>query len=385
MHRVPSALLLVFALACGDDDARVDGGVDASPRQDSATDAPFDAGNDASADGGADAGADAPIDAGVDAPPMLDCDESTRTRLRVISFNSGTTPIMGDDAHPDGYTEAMADISDEHYGDGLAWLPAVDATRLWLAEIAPDIIVFQEMFYSEECASIPEAAHAGFVCERWSPGDESVIQDVLGAGFQVACQLDKTDKCAAVRTSVGSFRGCESSLCLDGLDGARVPDCGGGSRVGRGIIDLSDGGTVTLATMHGTSGLSAEDQSCRTQQVEQLFVDLGDGSGEPAANGTRNLVLGDLNLDPHRSLPFDSSAQHLAEFVGEDLPFSYITETGEDAPGSYGGAFDIDHVMSGAFIGRCFHPGLSEGHEARVYEPSYFDHLPVVCDVEACE
>lgn len=380
MHRVSSALVLSIALACGDD-VSVDADVDANVRRDGGVDAPLDVGTDAAVD----AGPDAPADVGVDAPPMLECDESMRTRLRVVSFNSGTTPIMAEDDHPDGYTDEQAAISDEYYGDGLAWLPAVDATRRWLAEVAPDLIVFQEMFYSEECASIPEDAHPGFVCENWSPGDASVIEDVLGPGYQVACQLGKTDKCAAVRTSVGAFRGCESSFCLDGLDGARVPDCGGGSRVGRGIIDLVDGGSITLATMHGTSGLSPGDQSCRTQQIEQLFVDLGDGSGEPAANGARNLVMGDLNLDPARSQAFDSSARRLAEFVGEDLAFSYITEVGEDAPGSYAGAFDIDHVMSGAFVGRCWHPGLSEGHEARVYDPSYFDHLPVVCDVQACE
>ncbi|MFT5354335.1 MAG: endonuclease/exonuclease/phosphatase family metal-dependent hydrolase [Polyangiales bacterium] len=374
---LPTLSFVVLALGCGDD---VSG--DSGP-QDGAVDAAMDVGADAASDAGPDAVE--PMDAGVDAPPVLACDESVRTSLRVVTFNTGTTPIMGEDDHVDGYTNAQAMISDQHYGDGLAWDLAVDATRRWLSEVEPDVIVFQEIFYSDECVSVPEEARTGFVCEDWSPGDESVIQEILGPGFQIACQLDKTDKCAAVRTSVGAFRGCESSFCLDGLDGARVPDCGGGSRVGRGVIDLVDGGTVTLATMHGTSGIGDGDQSCRTQQIEQLFVDLGDGSGEPAANGTRNLVMGDLNLDPFRSLPFDSSATRLAEFVGEGLPFSYITEVGEGAPGSYATLFDIDHVMSNAFVGRCWHAGLSEGHEERVYEPSYFDHLPVVCDVQACD
>lgn len=375
-----AASLSVLAAGCGDD-VSIDAGVDSSLRQDVGVDAISEVGMNAP-----DTGPDAvdPRDTGVDAPPVLECDESTRTHLRVVTFNTGTTPIMGQDDHVDGYTDARAAISDQYYGDGLAWVPAVDATRRWIAEVEPDVIVFQEIFHSEECTAVPEDARSGFVCESWVPGDESVIEDVLGAGFQIVCQLGKPDKCAAVRTSVGTFRGCDSSLCLDGLDGARVPDCGGGSRVGRAVIDLADGGTITLATMHGTSGLGDQDQSCRTQQFEQVFVDLGDGSGEPAANGTRNLVMGDLNLDPFRSLVFDASAIRLAEFVGEDLAFSYLTEVGEDAPGSYAGAFDIDHVMSDAFLGRCWHAGLSDGHEERVYDPSYFDHLPVVCDVQAC-
>lgn len=361
------ALGAALALACGPDDP--------SPELDAAT---RDAANDASASdsGSVDAGFDAAFDA---APP---CPPSDRVALRVVTFNTGTTSGMGAATHPDGYDEEKERFSDEYYGNGLAWTAAVEATRRWLLANAPDIVAFQEIFYSGECATVPPEARAGFVCEDWVEGAPTVANLVLGSDYQVACHQGKPDKCLAVRRAIGTLRGCETDLCLDGLDGARIDGCGGGSRVGRGVVDLAGGGTVTVATVHGSSGLSADDQSCRSRQFEQLFEDLLDGSGEGAANGSRNLVLGDFNTDPWRALRFDESARRLETLV-TDHGFHFISEVGPDAPGSYGGVADIDHVLSDTFVGRCWYAGLTEGRAA-VYDAPYFDHRPVVCEVEAC-
>ena len=39
-----------------------------------------------------------------------------------VTFNTGTSENMGHDNEPDdGYTSAHAEISDQYYGDGLAW------------------------------------------------------------------------------------------------------------------------------------------------------------------------------------------------------------------------------------------------------------------------
>ncbi len=324
-----------------------------------------------------DAGVVVPIDA---APP---CATTDRTTLRIVTFNTGTTSGMGSTTHPDGYDEEKAAFSDEYYGNGLAWIAAVAAAQRWVNDTAADIIAFQEVFYSGDCLAVPPQARPGFVCESWREGEPTVASLVLGDGYQVACHQGKPDKCVAVRRSVGRFRGCDADLCLDGLDGGRVDGCGSGSRVGRGVIELTDGGTLTVASIHGSSGLSAEDQSCRSRQFEQLFEDLLDGSGAGAANGVRNIVLGDFNTDPWRALRLDESARRLETLVTEHA-FHFISEIGPDAPRSYAGAADIDHVLSDAFVGRCWYAGLSEGH-APVYEAPYFDHRPVVCDVEACQ
>ncbi len=298
--------------------------------------------------------------------------------LVAVTFNTGTTDGLAHDALPDdGYSSDDALTSDLHYGNGLAWVPAVEAATAFFAELQPDIVAFQEIFYSGDCAMIPPEAHAGFVCESWADGDPTVANVITGMGYQVACNQAKPDKCLAVRRAFGTFRGCDSDLCLDHLAGARVPDCGGGSRIGRGIVDLVGGGEITVVNVHGSSGLSLDDMSCRVRQFDQVFVDLGDGAAEPAANGAVNIILGDLNTDPVRLADGDTSAARFSEFVGEDKAFDFINETGRLAPPTYA-IFNIDHVVSDAFTGSCEVPGVTEGMPP-VLDAIYFDHKPIVC------
>ncbi len=299
------------------------------------------------------------------------------------TFNTGTSEEMGHDDPPDdGYTSAHAAISDQYYGDGLAWRPAVEAARIFLDEVRPDVIGFQEIFYSDWCADIPPAAVTDFVCEIWQPGDPTVARVILGADYQIMCNPGYPDKCAAVRKDFGSFAGCEEDFCLEGMTGYPIEGCGSrGARLGRARIELAAGGELTLVALHGTSGMSADDYACRVEQIEQIFVDLGDG--EPGANGQRNLILGDFNTDPGRMTDWDDSAVRWNDFVGDDQPFHFVTRVGDDAPGSYLGMFDIDHVVSDTFDGDCWRAGL-EGHP-QVIEARYFDHMPVVCSISENE
>ena len=333
------------------------------------------AGASGSGGGGAAAGGSGGGAAGADSGP-------TKLSATVVTFNTGTTTGLAHDSDPtDGYTSVQADISDQQYGDGLAWKLAMDATRDFFAALQPDIVAFQEIFHSDECANIAAQYHPGFACEGWSPGDPTVAQYVLGAGYQVACHIGKPDKCLGVRTAFGTFQGCSDDLCLDGLAGAKINNCGGGSRVGRGVIDLVGGGTLTVVNIHGTSGVLPDDQQCRIKQIDQIFIDVGDGSGLPAANGARNVVLGDLNTDPGRAGVLDFSAVHWNNFVGPGKPFHFVSDVGPSVPPSYAGVFNIDHVMSDALGGTCWTAGVTPGHPD-VYAPVYFDHKPVVCDIE---
>ena len=298
----------------------------------------------------------------------------------VVTFNTGTSESMGHDAQPDdGYGVAEAALSDQWYGDGLAWQAVVEDTRRFFQAIDADIVGFQEIFYSGDCELIPADARAGFVCETWQPGDPTVAQVVVGEGWQVACHPGKPDKCAAVRRSFGTFRGCDADFCLEGLAGAEVDGCGNGSRVGRGVIDVADGSTLTLVNVHGSSGLEVEDQECRAAQFEQVFVDLGLGDGEPAANGERNLILGDFNTDPARMADL-AGAMVLNEHVGDGKAFHFVTDVGSAAEPTYV-LFNIDHVISDALDGSCWAAGVTSGHPA-VSDVLYFDHKPIVCRIE---
>lgn len=325
---------------------------------------------------------DQPIVA-ADLPPPVDLpqpDTQPSTSFVAVTFNTGTSEGMAHDAPPDdGYTSAHAKLSDLWYGDGLAWTKAVNATKAFLAQVDPDVVAFQEVFYSEDCLNIPADAKKDFICETWQPGDPTVALAVLGPNWQVACHPGKPDKCAAVNKRFGTFQGCASDFCLEGLAGYTIDGCGKGARVGRGVIDLVGGGTITLVSVHSSSGIDAETIDCRVKQVKQVFVDLGDGA--PAASGARNLIMGDLNTDPGRLGLLDKSADKWTSYVGPNKAFHFITDIGFTALPTYAGMFNIDHVMSDVFTGSCWSAGATPGHPA-VVQAVYFDHKPAVCTIK---
>lgn len=296
--------------------------------------------------------------------------------FKAISFNVGTSTVLPhDDDSSDGWTSVQAEISDDHYGNGLAWSPAIDAAAAFIAQENPEIVAFQEIFDPEECASIPVSVWPGFICESWTAGDLSVAELVLGPAYQIACNLGRSDECLAVRTDFGSFEGCLGSLCRDGLDGAVVQGCSRGSRVGRGRIRLANGGELTVVNMHGTSGITSGDMACRELQIDQLFDDF---DGTPAADGAYNLVLGDFNTDPVRLIVFDSSAQRLTSYVGSGASFDYLSDSGPLDPPTYQDFVTLDHVISDSITGGCEVAGLTPGVPA-VFETTYFDHKPITC------
>jgi endonuclease/exonuclease/phosphatase family metal-dependent hydrolase len=208
-----------------------------------------------------------------------------------------------------------------------------------------------------------------------------VVQLVLGDAYQVACNLGKPDKCAAVHRDFGSFEGCDDDLCLDGLDGANLEGCGGGARVGRGRVLISaarGGGTLNVIHIHGTSGILPADQECRVRQIDQIFVDGGDGL--PLADGERNVIMGDFNTDPGRQSGFDASAERWLEVTGDAAGFTFVTEAGSEAMPTYANLVNIDHVVADAWTGGCVHPGLS-ATTSPVVDYVYFDHVPALCDL----
>lgn len=294
-------------------------------------------------------------------------------QIRAVTFNTGIPQCS---RNPEAeYSCDDAETASEWYGTGLSHRALFPDTTRFLAAMDADVIGIQEIFHPGECPEIPEEFHEGFICEGWQPGDPTVAQQILGSGYQIACHPGRPDKCIAVKRDFGRIRGCKGDLCLDHLEAGSTSDCGGGTRIARGIIDLRRGGSLTVVNIHGTSGVTGADQNCRAQQLEQVFVDIRDGSGEPAANGRRNIVLGDINTDPGR-FPFAAGAMVWNRFVGEQAPFRQISEAGLLAPPTHPtGAelVNIDHVASDAFDGTCF---VGDPTEIRAY-----DHSPIVCDL----
>ena len=361
--------------ACGDNgtgsgspDASLDAAStnDAQTNSDAGDGAFVDAARDAETTG--DAQTDAQVDGGIPSNHFI-----------VVTFNTGTSSGMQVDGDGDNYGSAQADLEDEYYGNGLAWGEAVDRVKTWLIALQPEVVAFQEIFYSGECPSIPASAYPGFVCETWQAGNPTVSQVLVGAGYQVACHPGKPDKCIAVKKSFGTIQQCnDPDFCLEGLDGEHINDCGGGARVARATIDLVAGGQITVVNIHGTSGVKRDDMDCRVAQVDQIFEDM---DGEPGANGTRNVIMGDFNIDPGRIPGFlDPSSAEWNKYVGRNQPFQWVSPYGPSAEPTYDGKFNIDNVVSDAFTGTCYTPGVTSGHPD-IYPYHLFDHKPLVCEL----
>ena len=313
---------------------------------------------------------------------MSACTSPPAPPITVVTFNVGTTERLAHDGPPeDGYGSDQAKIADAYYGNSLAWPPAIDAAKRFFAEVRPDIVSFQEILGADDCASVPDDKRAGFACEGWSPGDPAMVQQVLGEDYQVACNRGNDDQCLAVRRGFGTLRGCSGYPCPD-LAGQQIAGCGGGARVGRAVIDRPSGESLTVVHLHATSGVKPEDERCRIAQLDQIFVDLGDGA--PAASGERNVVLGDFNVDPYRGFASQPSARHFRTLVGidgEPRRFTFLSPAGANAPGGYQGRSDIDHIISDRLRGDCWIAGLA-GRPPVLADALYFDHRPVVCSLE---
>lgn len=297
--------------------------------------------------------------------------------LRVMTMNIGTTPGLAHDDGDDAYTQEMADIADALYENSLSWNPAEVALTAFIAGEAPDIIAFQEGFWDPWCETIEVDPELDFVCRDYEPSRTKQVLRVTGPEFQAACGDGQEDNCVAVRRSVGRIVGCDEDVCAGGLEGAGPPsECSRGARVGRVEVELADARRLVVVNVHGTSGFTADDQNCRRDQFAQIFEDRGDG--QPAANGERNLVIGDLNTDPIALELNDPSAAYFLEKI-ESTDFQFHSPTERNGPATYL-TLRIDHVVSDFAEGGCLIHGSSDGTNP-VLDSVYWDHRPVLCDL----
>ncbi len=297
----------------------------------------------------------------------------------VFTFNVGTSKGLAHDVDGDEYDSEAAEITDQFYHNSLSWQRAEDALAVFVAAERPAIAFLQEVFYDGWCAQGPQPPPDWSVCAHLPPDGALQLERVFGPDYQIACHEGHPDKCIAVRRDIGRIRGCpKDGVCLDGLHGGPPPwPCSHGPRAARAEVDLADGTTLVVVSIHATSGLSAEDAACRAAQFRRVFIDAGDGS--PLAPGSEPVLIGgDLNTDPLMFAASDESAATWNEHVGAGKAFVDLAEPDQDAPASYLGIAHLDHIATNAFEGDCVVAGRSAGVPP-VLEATYWDHSPVVC------
>lgn len=261
-----------------------------------------------------------------------------------------------------GWTADLAERADTWLGNGLAWPPAIDDARAWLATSGAQLVALQEVLDpGTTCPTVPPEQAAGLRCETWAPGDASVARDILPAGAELRCMDGAPDKCLAVVPPLAFVE------VDDLLEGVRVDGCGGRSRVGAADVSLPGGGAWRVVAVHGTSGLTGDDQACRTAWFEAALSLAGDGP---------SLLLGDFNTDPLRLAGIDASADALAALTATWTPLRPL-----DAPASYGGFATIDHAFGRGVSGACVAPGVDPGIASASDNPA-FDHHPLRCTLD---
>jgi hypothetical protein len=261
--------------------------------------------------------------------------------LVAVTFDAGTALDLAPDREQALQSQAF-------YGDGLAWMPAIDALQEWLKELDPDVVVLQGLFPTERCAEIPELARPGFLCGEDGRGYGPVPLLLLGARYQVACHPGRPEACLAVHRRVGRLRG--------ELEGEPLDGCGEGARVAWGQIARERGPDLRVVSVQGSDGLSEEAQDCRLQQLEQI---------SEAMDGRIQLVLGGAGTDPHRFAAVDESARRWGE----------LRLLSGRAP-TYRDLATLDLQASDAYEASCFVPDTPE-----LLDAVYFDHRPVVCQL----
>ncbi len=391
---LPALGALLVAVVCGCDarDAAPVTPADASPADaadavagDTAND-PGDGGLDSVVTDATDTEPDAAdsVDGSADAPPVV----ATRP-ARVLTFNVGCPGGSRHNADEDrvgegsSYTEETSLLVDEHYNNSLSWDPAENRLADWLADQRPDIASFQELFHDPWCVEedIPVFPGLRLICESFDAARPLQVRRLLGPDYQIACGTRKPDTCLAVHRAWGTMRECPGDdVCVGGLDGNAPPSgCTSRDRAGRVHVDLPDGSTVVIVALHGTSGAALADQECRRDIFGQVFEDRGDGT--PLAGSGAALVLGDFNTDPVLFAGTDVSADYIAARVAaEGSGWEWHSPIDPDGDRSYG-FVSIDHVVSNAFDGGCVIPGETAGVPA-IWDVVYFDHLPVLCDLQ---
>ena len=310
----------------------------------------------------------------------------TPQQFTVITFNVGTTDHLQhdkdeDEGDGDGYTSTHAARNAAHYSNNLAWRPAEDALKGFLAETRPHLVFFQELFFDPWCEDIAPEPGFDFVCDTYDPEGPKQVERLLGENYFIACAAGHPDNCVGVRKDFGILPGCPGDgLCMGGLEGLPPPSgCTKGERVGTAVIRLTDGRLIHAVNAHTVAGMTEEDMACRKAHFEQIFVDRGDG--KPAAFGEVNLVAGDMNTDPFIMAGVDPSADFWNQHVGDDLGFHYISSENADGPPTIATFLHIDHVVSDLVHGECVVVGHSKDVPP-VMDTTYWDHRPVLCTVE---
>ncbi|QDG52026.1 hypothetical protein FIV42_15135 [Persicimonas caeni] len=276
----------------------------------------------------------------------------------------------------------------------LCWTEMEQTIAGRIAELAPDVVLLQEVLDPQQCAAVqnPPADHA---CHPDHTANEpSQARRLLGADYTIVCDDRNGYECVGVRTDVGSIDGCEPGVL-----------CERSARTAPPVEGCDEGFTLSAVTVHtdaasfdivnghppSDAGGATEGRECRKGYFEHVF-----GPDASLVTSDKVLVGGDLNFDPFRQSEDYPDVALWSAHVGLDGPaqagdspsFAYHSGIVEHDPPYWTSPISkttLDHVVSRGLIGRCktmgAHPGLAPLDMAVGEQLERLDHLALWCQL----
>ena len=265
-----------------------------------------------------------------------------------------------------------------------------------IAKLSPDIIALQEVTDPRQCKGFVERDKAK-VCYKYREQDPFYqVRRLVGPDYSIACDARNGFECIAVRVGVGVIEGCPQGQLCPSLARVDQPDsaCDGGFTVSAVTVVLhANGMRIGIVNAHPQSNDVASlkkekaqcQTACRERALRQIFETV-DGQ-PPLAQEDRNLILGDINIDPFRD--DDASIQLWKQYVGaysEGKPYYYHSGPAEHNPPYYTSFLPwkkrtLDHMVSNFAKGTCITLGEAPGTE-RLDGGKGTDHRALFCELE---
>jgi len=248
-----------------------------------------------------------------------------------------------------------------------------------IARLQPDVIVLQEVTDPGQCEQFSER-NPDRVCFNYTERTPYFqIRRLVGPDYTIVCDARNHFECVAVHVEAGTIDGCPRGRLCRGGAMADVPkdNCDPGFTVSK-VTTTVHGVRMAIVNVHSNS----RSIICRKKAFRRIFETV-DGK-PPLASEERNLILGDMNVDPFCS--DDASARLWIQYVGgvnEGKPYHYHSGPAEHIPPypTYPALGRVlDHVISNFAEGICLTLGESPGTE-RLDGGSGMDHRALLCDL----
>lgn len=277
----------------------------------------------------------------------------------------------------------------------LCWTELEQTITARIAELAPDVVMFQEVLDPAQCDAV-ENPPEDHVCQLEMAGFQPPqARRLLGPDYTVVCDARNGYECIGVHTDFGTINGCEEGeLCPRAARTAPpVEGCDEGFTLSAVTVAAGDT-SFDVINGHPPSDAAGatEGRECRTAYFEHVF-------GAEATLVTSDTVVlgGDFNFDPYRQsdaypditlwnthVGFTGPTQ-----AGDSPAFAYHSGVVEHDPPYWTSPLSkttLDHVVSTGLVGRCVtlgaHPGLAPLDMGIGDQISRLDHLAQWCTLD---